>query len=70
MSVLARIVFKTTLWLGRFHVIRTVDRLISCFKRALAVPSVARVMVIPERIINRQRESHLPVLAMAAFRVR
>ena len=68
MPVLSRIVFKPTLRLGRFHVIRTVDRFISSFERALAVPAVARVMIVPERSIDRQRELHAPVGSVCAFR--
>ena len=69
MSVLSRIVFKPTLRLGRFHVIRTVDRFISSLQRAFAVPSVARVMIVPERIIDGQRELLEPVGSVCAFRL-
>ena len=69
MSVFARIVFKPTLRLGRFHVIRTVDRFISSFERALAVPAVARVMIVPERIIDGQRELLEPIGSVCAFRL-
>ena len=69
MSVFARIVFKSTLWLGRFHVIRTVDRFISSFERAFAVPTVPRVMIVPERIIDGQRELLEPIGSVCAFRL-
>ena len=69
MPVLSRIVFKSTLWLGKFHVIRTVDRFISSFERALAVPAVARVMIVPERIIDGQRELLEPIGSVCAFRL-
>ena len=69
MPVFAWIVFESALWLGRFHVIRTVDRFISSFERAFAVPTVARVMIVPERIIYGQRELHAPVGSVCAFRL-
>ena len=69
MSVLSRIVFKPTLWLCRFEVIRTVDRFISSFERAFAVPSIARVMIVPERIIDGQRELLEPIGSVCAFRL-
>lgn len=46
--ILARIVLQSSLWLGRFHVLGTYHGGIGGFKRALAVPSVTWVMLIPE----------------------
>lgn len=68
-SILARIVLQTSLWLGRFHVLGTDNGVIGGFKRALAVPSVTWVMLIPERIIYREGEFHLPIDPVVSLRL-
>ena len=70
MSVFAWIVFESTLWLCRLQVNGTHYRLIGSLQRAFAVPAVARVMLVPEWIIDGQRELHAPVGSVCAFRFR
>lgn len=66
MSVFAKIVFKSTLWLCRLQISRTHYRLIGSLQRAFAVPSIAWVMLVPERIIDGERELHAPVGSVCA----
>ena len=69
MPVFARIVFKSTLRLCGFQFSGTHYRFISSLQRALAVPAVARVMIVPERIIDGQRELLEPIGSVCAFRL-
>ena len=67
--ILSRIVLQASLRLGRFHVLGTYHGGIGGFKRALAVPSVTWVMLIPERIIHREGEFHLPIDPVVSLRL-
>ena len=69
MTVFARIVFKSTLRLCGFQFSGTHYRVIGSLQWAFAVPTVSRVMVVPERVIDGQRELHAPVGSVCAFRL-
>ena len=68
-SILSRIVLQSSLWLCRLHVLGTDYWVIGGFERAFAVPSVTWVMLIPERIIHREGEFHLPIDPMVSLRL-
>lgn len=68
-SVLARVVGESRLWsltrelrlqFGR-------GRVVGLFERALAVPAVARMVLVPKRVGHGQRELALPEGAVAAL---
>ena len=66
-SIFAWIILQSSLWLGRFHICRTNYWVVGGFEGALAIPSVAWVVFVPERIIDRECKLHEPVCSMAAL---
>lgn len=71
-SVLARIIFEPLLCRNRLKLpYRTVVyRIVRLSERAFAVPSVAGMMLVPERVVHRQGEFPLPVMSVQRVLVR
>lgn len=63
MSILSRVVFESALrWVDGVEVVWSVDGIVGGLEGALAVPSVARVVLGPEGVVDGEREFLFPKL--------
>ena len=69
-AVLSGIVFEPTLWrVDAVEVVGSVDGIVGLFEGALAVPSVAGVVLGPERVVDGECELLFPKLPMGRLRI-
>lgn len=67
-AVLSGVVFEPTLWrVDAVEVVGSVDGIVGLFEGALAVPSVAGVVLGPERVVDGECELLFPKLPMGRF---